>query len=165
MTSIGIISDTHSYLDEAVFRHFDKVDEIWHAGDVGDFGLIEQLQGFKKVRGVYGNIDDQQVRSVWPEHNRFQLEEVRVWMTHIGGRPGNYANPVRVELRQDPPNLFVCGHSHICMVAMDPSKQFLYMNSGAAGKHGFHRVRTLLRFKIDGKEFRDLEVIELGPRV
>jgi putative phosphoesterase len=163
MKKIGLISDTHGWLDPRVFHHFDAVDEIWHAGDFGE-GVLEALRPFKPFRGVWGNIDGSQVRQHTQEHLRFQCEEVDVWMTHIAGKPGNYAKPIAQDLQANPPKILVCGHSHICLVKFDPILGTLYMNPGAAGRHGFHHMRTLLRFEIDGPKIQKLEVIELGPR-
>lgn len=165
MKKIGLISDTHSHLDPLVFKHFETCDEIWHAGDAGSITLLDELSAFKPLRAVYGNIDDHRIRAAYPEHLRFQLEGVNIWMTHIGGRPGNYATPVRSELKSNAPNLFICGHSHICMVKFDSDKNMLYMNPGAAGVHGFHKVRTLLRFDLEEGKVKNLDLIELGPRV
>lgn len=161
---IGLISDTHDFLDDAVFHYFAECDEIWHAGDAGSLALLDRLAAFKPLRAVYGNIDDHNVRAAFPEHLRWNAEGVNVWMTHIGGRPGNYAQPVRSELKSNPPQLFICGHSHICMVRFDKALQMMYMNPGAAGVHGFHKVRTLLRFEINRGKMSQLEVIELEPR-
>ncbi|MFN8699828.1 MAG: metallophosphoesterase family protein [Flavobacteriales bacterium] len=164
MKRIGLISDTHGYLDERVFVHFESCDEIWHAGDIGDIQVIRALQAFRPVKAVFGNIDGNDIRSAFPEHLRWNCEGLDVWITHIGGRPGNYATPVRSNIQSNPPGLFVCGHSHLCLVQFDQKGRFLYMNPGAAGKHGFHKVRTLLRFSVSGGKAGDLEVIELGPR-
>lgn len=163
MTRIGLISDTHSYLDEAVFRHFEKCDEIWHAGDFGD-GVAEKFKAFKKLKGVYGNIDDQVIRNEFPEQLVFICEEVKVMMRHIGGSPPKYNPETRKELKLHQPQLFICGHSHILKVIYDDSIHCLHMNPGAAGKHGWHKMRTLIRFTIDGKNMKDCEVIELGKR-
>lgn len=166
MTRIGLISDTHSYLDEAVFRHFEKCDEIWHAGDFGE-GVAEKLKAFnkfKKLKGVYGNIDDQLIRNEFPEQLVFKCEEVKVLMRHIGGSPPKYNPETRKELQLHQPQLFISGHSHILKVIYDDSINCLHMNPGAAGKHGWHKMRTLIRFIIDGKNMKDCEVIELGKR-
>lgn len=165
MKRIGLISDTHGHLDDAVFRHFDQCDEIWHAGDIGTRDVLERLRNFKPTKAVYGNIDGHEIRVDCPEHLRWNCEEVDVWITHIGGRPGNYALPIKKFIKLHPPKLFICGHSHICMVKMDTSINTLYMNPGAAGIHGFHKMRTLLRFEIDGPKIQNLDLIELGPRV
>lgn len=163
MTRIGLISDTHGHLCEAVFTHFAACNELWHAGDFGP-GVAEQLQAFKPLRGVYGNIDDGAIRHQFPETLRWQCEGVSVLMTHIGGYPGKYAPAVRNELAATPTQLFICGHSHILKVVFDQKYRCLHMNPGAAGNHGWHQVRTLLRFAIDGSDIKDLEVIELGKR-
>jgi uncharacterized protein len=163
MTRIGLISDTHGYLDEAVFTHFANCDEVWHAGDFGP-DVAEKLSAFKLLRGVYGNIDDGTIRHQFPETLRWQCEGVSVLMTHIGGYPGKYAPAVRKELATTPAGLFICGHSHILKVMFDQKHQCLHMNPGAAGNHGWHQVRTLLRFTIDGSNIKDCEVVELGKR-
>jgi putative phosphoesterase len=164
MMKIGLISDTHSYLDDAVFKHFDKCDEIWHAGDFGSLELADQLSSFKPLRGVYGNIDGSDLRSVYPEKLRFNCEEMSVFMTHIGGYPGKYDVRIREEIYNNPPSIFISGHSHILKVIYDKKIGSLHLNPGAAGKHGWHKVRTLIRFNISEKKIHDLEVIELGNR-
>ena len=164
MTRIGLISDTHNYLDEAVFKHFENCDEIWHAGDFGTAAISEKLKAFKPLRGVYGNIDGYDIRSELPEKLRFTCEEVEVLMTHIGGYPGRYAPGIRTELYAHPPKLFISGHSHILKVIFDDKIKCLHMNPGAAGNQGWHKVRTLIRFVIDGKDMKQCEVIELGTR-
>ena len=164
MLRIGLISDTHHFLDDNVFRHFDTCDEIWHAGDFGTAALAGRLSAFKPLRGVYGNIDGQDIRSLYPEKLRWTSEEVDVYMTHIGGYPPRYNPQVKKELMANPPKLFICGHSHILKIMYDGKLQCLHMNPGAAGNQGWHKVRTLIRFTIDGKNMRDCEVIELGRR-
>lgn len=164
MLKIGLISDTHNYLDDAVFQHFDKCDEIWHAGDFGTSEVSDKLKAFRPLRGVYGNIDGYDIRSEFPEKIRFTCEGVNVYMTHIGGYPGKYAPAVRTDLLAETPNLFICGHSHILKVMFDDKLKCLHMNPGAAGNHGWHKVRTLIRFVIDGKDMKQCEVIELGKR-
>jgi uncharacterized protein len=164
MPAIGLISDTHSYLDPQVFEYFKEVDEIWHIGDVGDVKVLEQLRAFKPLRGVYGNIDDRGIRQELPLDYRFVMEDMDIWMTHIGGYPGKYASRVRDILQVKPPDLFISGHSHILKVMRDKKYNMLCMNPGAAGKHGFHKLRTLLRFHIKDKALSNLEVIELGIR-
>lgn len=164
MPRIGLISDTHSYLDERVFAHFKDVDEIWHAGDVGDVSVIEQLEAFKPLVGVYGNIDDAEVRRIFPLDKRFTCGGMKVWMTHIAGPIYVYDKRIRQPMRDNPPNILVCGHSHILKVQMDKRLNTLYINPGAAGRHGFHKVRTLLRFTIEGGNIFDMDVIELGLR-
>lgn len=165
MKRIGLISDTHGYLDDAVFKHFNNCDEIWHAGDFGNIALAGRLAEFKPLKGVYGNIDGQDVRQVYPGHLRWACEGVNVYMTHIGGYPPKYNPAVKKELTANPPQLFICGHSHILKVMFDDKLQCLHMNPGAAGNQGWHKVRTLIRFVIDEKNMRDCEVIELGGRV
>jgi putative phosphoesterase len=162
MTRIGLISDTHSYLDDSVFKHFENCDEIWHGGDFGTIELADKLAAFKPLKGVYGNIDDKDVRIVYPEHLRFKCEDVDVWMTHIGGYPGRYSQNIKAEIYSNPPKLFITGHSHILKVMFDKKINCLHMNPGAAGKQGWHKVRTLLRFNIDGDKIQDLQVIELA---
>ena len=162
MKRIGLISDTHNYLDQHVFEHFKNCDEIWHAGDFGNIELVDKLKSFKPLRGVYGNIDGNDIRSVYPEMLRFKCDEVEVLMKHIGGYPPKYNAEVKKELKENPPQLFISGHSHILKVMYDPAFECLHMNPGAAGKQGWHKVRTLIRFVIDGEEIKDCEVIELG---
>ena len=162
---IGLISDTHSFLDPKVFDHFQSCDEIWHAGDVGDIAVIEQLKAFKPVRGVFGNIDDQSVRQKYPEKLVFEVEGVKVYMIHIGGTPPRYAKGIKADLKKEKPRLFICGHSHILKVMPDKElDNMLYMNPGAAGRQGFHRMRTLLRFDLEAGSIKNLEAIELGKR-
>lgn len=164
MTRIGLISDTHGYLDDAVFRNFDQCDEIWHAGDFGNIELAEKLASFKPLKGVYGNIDGADIRLSYPENLRFECEQTGVFMTHIGGYPGKYAPRIREELFLDPPGLFITGHSHILKVMFDKKLSCLHLNPGAAGKYGWHKVRTLLRFCISEEKIHNLEVIELANR-
>jgi len=163
MTRIGLISDTHGFLDEAVFRHFDQCDEVWHAGDFGP-AVAEPLQSFKPLKGVYGNIDDSAIRLAFPEQLVFTCEGIKVMMRHIGGSPPKYNPETRKELSLHQPQLFISGHSHILKVMYDEKISCLHMNPGAAGRQGWHKVRTLIRFVIDGKDMRDCEVIELGGR-
>jgi putative phosphoesterase len=164
LTRIGLISDTHGYLDEAVFRYFEQCDEIWHAGDFGSVTLIEKLQQFKPLKGVYGNIDEAAIRQEFPEDNFFSCEGVNVYMRHIGGYPGRYAPGVKQKIAQHGSRLFISGHSHILKVMFDDKLQCLHMNPGAAGNQGWHQMRTLLRFSIDRENILDCEVIELGKR-
>ena len=165
MTRIGLISDTHSFLDDQVFSYFEKCDEIWHAGDFGNIALAEKLAAFKPLKGVYGNIDGQDIRAIYPEVNAFTCEEVKVLMVHIGGYPPKYNPGSRPLLKKHKPKLFICGHSHILKVMFDDKLQCLHMNPGAAGNQGWHKVRTLIRFVIDGNNMKDCEVIELGGRM
>lgn len=164
MTRIGLLSDTHSYLDPKIYKYFEECDEIWHAGDIGDIAVTDELEEFKPLKAVYGNIDNHVIRATHPLDRRFKCEGVDVWMTHIGGRPGKYYPRVMDEMFKNPPKLFICGHSHICKVQFDKRFNCLYMNPGACGKKGFHKVNTILRFTIDGDDIKDLEVIELGMR-
>ena len=164
MTRIGLISDTHSFLDEKVFEHFQNCDEIWHAGDFGEEDLAKKLKEKKSLRGVYGNIDGQDIRSEFPEQLVFMCEEVKVMMRHIGGYPPRYNPETKKEILLHQPQLFISGHSHILKVMYDDKLQCLHMNPGAAGKHGWHKTRTIIRFVIDGKNMSNCEVIELGSR-
>jgi putative phosphoesterase len=164
MTQIGLISDTHSYLDDAVFKHFENCDEIWHAGDFGNMELIDKLKAFKPLRGVYGNIDGKEIRQEYPENLRFKCEDVDVWMIHIGGYPDRYDLRIRAEIYSNPPKLFISGHSHILKVIYDKKINCLHLNPGAAGKQGWQKVRTLMRFHIEGDKIGGLEVIELGAK-
>lgn len=161
MTKIGLLSDTHGYLDDAVFKHFENCDEIWHAGDFGTIELADKLAAFKPLRGVYGNIDGKDIRLVYPEYLRFKCENVDVWMTHIGGYPGKYNPSIRQELYTKSPHLFICGHSHILKVIYDKKINCLHLNPGAAGKQGWHKIRTMLRFCISEEKIHTLEAIEL----
>lgn len=161
MTRIGLLSDTHGYLDDSVFKHFENCDEIWHAGDFGTIELADKLAAFKPLRGVYGNIDGKEIRLDYPEHIRFKCEEVDVWMTHIGGYPGKYNPSIRQEIYTNPPKLFICGHSHILKVIFDKKISCLHLNPGAAGKQGWHKLRTMIRFCISEDKIHTLEAIEL----
>lgn len=164
MTRIGLISDTHNYLDPAVFEHFKNCDEIWHAGDFGTAAIAEELKAFKPLRGVYGNIDGYDIKSVYPVQLVFMCENVKVMMRHIGGYPPKYNVETKTELLIHKPQLFISGHSHILKIMYDEKLNCLHINPGAAGKHGWHKMRTLVRFNIDAKNIKDCEVIELGSR-
>ncbi len=166
MTRIGLISDTHGFLDETVFRYFRDCHQIWHAGDFGNINIAEELsqKSGLRVRGVYGNIDGNDIRSVYPEELVFDCEDVRVFMKHIGGYPGRYAPGVKKRIIEEKAALFISGHSHILKVQYDKGLQCLHMNPGAAGKQGWHKVRTIIRFVIDLNQMKDCEVIELGSR-
>ncbi len=161
MKKIGLLSDTHSYLDDAVFKHFESVDEIWHAGDFGNIELANKLANFKPLRGVYGNIDGNEIKQTYPENLRFNIESLDVWITHIGGYPDRYDLRIRDEIYRNPPKLFITGHSHILKVIYDKKINCLHLNPGAAGKQGWQKVRTLMRFAIDDGKPQALEVIEL----
>ena len=163
MLKVGLISDTHGYLDPEVLEHFSGVDEIWHAGDFGNLEIARQLQEIAPLLGVYGNIDGQEIRSEFPLHQKVEREGLRLWMTHIGGVPGRYCIPIREEIESNPPDIFVCGHSHILKIARDQNLQkMLFINPGAAGRQGFQVYRTLVRFELDNRLVRNVEVINLG---
>lgn len=164
MKTIGLISDTHGFLDDSIYKHFEVCDEIWHAGDFGSIEIADQLSAFKPLRGVYGNIDGQDIRLSYPEHLKFRCEGMKVWMTHIGGYPGKYNPKIREELYKDPPGIFISGHSHILKVMFDKKINCLHLNPGAAGKQGWQKVRTLLRFCISEEKIYNLVVIELANR-
>lgn len=165
MKKIGLLSDTHSFLDEKVINSLSNCDEIWHVGDVGDKQVIEQLSSICTLRVVYGNIDGPEIRDLYPEVMRFVCEEVNIVMKHIGGYPKRYDKSIQRELVSNPPDLFISGHSHILKVMYDKSLGFLHMNPGAAGIQGFHKVRTILRFEISGKEIKNLELVEFPKQV
>jgi len=162
MKQIGLISDTHGYLDENVFRHFEQCDEIWHVGDFGTIEIANALKKFKPLKGVYGNIDGPDIRYEFPEQVVFTVEEVKIMMRHIGGYPPKYNPETKKELLIHKPQLFIAGHSHILKVIYDEKLNCLHMNPGAAGKQGWQKVRTIIRFAIDKKEMKNCEVIELG---
>ena len=160
MKRILLLSDTHSYIDDDILKYVKQADEVWHAGDIGDLKVTDTIKAFKPLKAVYGNIDNTQARLEFPEVNRFMCEDVDVCMIHIGGYPGKYVPKVRALLQQKPPKIFICGHSHILKVMPDKNLNLLHMNPGAIGIHGFHQVRTMLRFTIDGSKIDNLEVIE-----
>ena len=161
MTKIGLLSDTHGYIDNKLFDFFKNVDEIWHAGDIGNISVIEELEKIKPVRAVFGNIDGQDIRIRFPEHNRFRIEETDVWITHIGGYPGKYDKKVKPEIFRNPPRLFISGHSHILKIIFDNKLNCLHINPGAYGKSGMHKVRTAVRFEIEAREFKNAEILEI----
>ena len=162
---IGLLSDTHSFLDEKVFLHFKDCDEIWHGGDIGSSDVVDRLEAFKPLRAVFGNIDDAPMRQRYPEDLWFTCEGIQVWITHIGGVPPNYNPRVKAILKNKIPDLFICGHSHILKIARDQKlNNMLYINPGAAGKHGFHHIKTLVRFDISDQKISNVEVIEIGKR-
>jgi len=161
---IGLLSDTHGWIHPSLFEHLKECDEIWHAGDIGNIETADKLTAFKPLRAVYGNIDDAVVRKVYKETLKFKVEGVKVWITHIGGTPGHYDPRVRSSVYSDPPDIFICGHSHIAKVMHDPKGGFLYINPGAAGYNGFHKFMTAIRFQIDDAKIHDLELIEMGER-
>jgi putative phosphoesterase len=164
LTRIGLISDTHGFLDENVFTYFENCEEIWHAGDFGNIEIAKRLKEKKRLKGVFGNIDGQDIRTEFPEQLVFMCKEVKVMIRHIGGYPPNYNPETKKELLVHKPQLFISGHSHILKIMYDDKLQCLYMNPGAAGKQGWQKVRTIIRFAIDGKEIKNCEVIELGKK-
>jgi uncharacterized protein len=162
---IGLLSDTHSYLDPLVVKHFAGCDEIWHAGDIGSMELANELEGFKPLRAVHGNIDDKAIQHRYPEDLWFTCESLTVWMTHIGGSPPHYNPRIKKILRERIPDIFICGHSHILRIRRDSTfNNMLYLNPGAAGNHGLHHMKTIVRFEILDKAVKNMEVIELGKR-
>ena len=164
MIKILLLSDTHSHIDDTIVKYVNQADEVWHAGDIGSLVVTDTIKSLKPLRAVFGNIDDDKARMEFPLNNRFMCEGVDVWITHIGGYPGKYNQAIREELRANPPKLFICGHSHILKVQFDKSLNLLHMNPGAAGISGFHQIRTMLRFEIDGDKISNLEVIEIGKK-
>ncbi len=164
MTRILLLSDTHSHIDESILKYARQADEIWHAGDIGSLAITDALRQIKPVRAVYGNIDNKNIQMEFPLNNRFKCEEVDVLMTHIGGYPPKYNSRTKALVCENTPKLFICGHSHILKVMWDKKLGVLHMNPGACGKHGFHQIRTMLRFVIEGEDIKDLEIVELGKR-
>lgn len=164
MKRIGLLSDTHGYLDERILYYLAECDEIWHAGDIGNIETAQSLSELKSLKAVYGNADGNPLRIEYPKHLKFNCEKVDVWITHIGGYPKHYPSDIRKSLDILPPKLFISGHSHILKVIYDEKYNMLCINPGAAGIQGFHKVRTLVRFTIEGDEIKDLEVVELGQR-
>ena len=162
LKNILLLSDTHSYIDDRIMEYAKNADEIWHCGDFGNMEVIVKLEKIKPLKGVYGNIDDAKIRAEFPEVNRFRCEEVEVLMIHIGGYPGKYSPLAKKEILQKAPNLFISGHSHILKAMYDEKNKLLHLNPGACGKSGWHKVRTMMKFKIDKSEIKDLEIIELG---
>ena len=164
MKKILLLSDTHNYIDENILNYCRQADEVWHAGDIGSNKVTDQIKQYAKLRAVYGNIDDKNIRAEFPLDNIFTIEKVSVWITHIGGYPYRYDQRIRENIRKNPPKLFISGHSHILKVQYDKSLNLLHLNPGAAGKYGIHKVRTLLRFEIDGMDTKNLEIIETEKR-
>lgn len=165
MIKIGLISDTHNYLDPQVFDYFKECDEIWHAGDFGTKKIADQLKNIAPLLGVYGNIDGNDIRDEYPLHQRFERDGINFWMTHIGGIPRRYCIPIREEIEKNTPDVFICGHSHILKIARDQSlNKMLYINPGAAGKQGFQEYRTVIRFEIENSKIQNVEVINLGKK-
>ena len=164
LKKILLISDTHSYLDKALIKHIDAADEVWHAGDIGTVELCQKIEKLKPLKAVFGNIDGKDIRITYPEHLFFDCEQVNVYITHIGGYPGKYPAKIRQLLREHRPKLFICGHSHILKVMYDKELGLLHINPGACGLHGFHVVKTAVKFEIEGAEIKNLAIIELGSR-
>jgi putative phosphoesterase len=164
MTKILLLSDTHGHLDSTILKYARQADEIWHAGDIGNFEVADGLAELKPLKAVHGNIDSAKLQQEFPLHQRFFCEGVDVWITHIGGYPNRYSPAIKQEISANPPKLFISGHSHILKVMWDKKLNLLHMNPGACGKQGFHQMRTMLRFEISGEEIKNLEVIELGKR-
>jgi putative phosphoesterase len=162
---IGLLSDTHSFLDPMIFEYFKNCDEIWHAGDIGDPEIIHSIEQVKTLKAVFGNIDNKELQNSLPEDLWFSCEGLRIWVTHIGGAPPNYNPRVKKILKEKVPDVFICGHSHILRVKKDPAyKDMLYINPGAAGNHGFHTIKTVIRFEIKKASIFNMEAIELGKR-
>jgi hypothetical protein len=160
MKKILLISDTHGYIDDRIIQYAKQSDETWHAGDIGELKVTDELKKVTTIRAVHGNIDNNKIRAEYPENLRFQVEEMKVWITHIGGYPNKYNKRIRQEINTNPPDIFICGHSHILKVINDKKLNVLHINPGAIGKHGFHHVRTMIRFEIMKKKIQNLEVIE-----
>lgn len=161
---ILLLSDTHSFIDDQILKFVRQADEVWHAGDIGDLEVTDKIKEIKPLRAVYGNIDDANARMLFPLDEKFSIENVSVWMTHIGGYPNNYNQRIRRKIQENRPKIFISGHSHILKVQYDQKLQLLHLNPGAAGKYGFHKIRTMLRFELENGEIKNLEIIELGIR-
>ena len=161
---ILLLSDTHSFIDEQILKFVKQADEVWHAGDIGDLSVTDEIKALKPLRAVFGNIDDANARMSFPLDEKFSVENVSVWITHIGGYPNKYNLRIKDEIQKNPPKIFISGHSHILKVQYDKKLQLLHMNPGAAGKHGFHKIRTMLRFELENGEIKNLEIIELAAR-
>jgi uncharacterized protein len=164
MKKILLLSDTHGHIDDVILKYVNQADEVWHAGDIGNLAVTDTIEKIKPLRAVYGNIDDHNARIQFPLHQRFWCEAVDVWITHIGGYPGKYNPSLKETMRQNPPKIFICGHSHILKVMFDKVNNLIHINPGACGKSGFHQVRTMVRFEINQDKIENLEVIELGTR-
>mgnify|MGYP001290947545 CR=1 FL=1 len=160
MKKILLISDTHGYIDDRIIQYAKESDETWHAGDIGELKVVDELKKVTNLRAVHGNIDNSKIRAEYAENLRFKIEDMKIWITHIGGYPNKYNQRIRQEINTDPPDIFICGHSHILKVINDNKLNLLYINPGAIGKHGFHHVRTMIRFEIMKSKIQNLEVIE-----
>jgi len=164
MKKILLLSDTHSYIDAQILKFVRQADEVWHAGDIGSLEVTDTIKALKPLRAVFGNIDDKDARSEFDLDLKFRVEKVNVWMTHIGGYPNKYNQRIREEINQNPPKIFISGHSHILKVVYDKKLQLLHLNPGAAGNHGFHKLRTMLRFELEAGNITNMEIIELAER-
>ncbi|MEE9407113.1 MAG: metallophosphoesterase family protein [Polaribacter sp.] len=164
MKKILLLSDTHSFIDDQILKFVKQADEVWHAGDIGNLNVTDTIKKLKPLRCVFGNIDDNDARVEFPLDAKFEIENVTIWMTHIGGYPNNYYRRIREEIKNNPPKIFISGHSHILKVQYDKKLNLLHLNPGAAGNHGFHKVRTMLRFSLENGEIKDMEIIELAKR-
>ncbi len=164
MTKILLLSDTHGYVDEQILQYINEADEVWHAGDIGNLIVTDTIAKLKPIRAVYGNIDGDQARLQFPLDNKFRIESMDIWITHIGGYPNRYEKRIRDILKLKSPDILICGHSHILKIIYDKKFDLLHLNPGAAGKSGFHNVRTMLRFSIDGSKIENMEIIELEQR-
>ena len=164
MKKILLLSDTHSFIDDKILKYVKQADEVWHAGDIGDLNVTDTIKELKPLKAVYGNIDDKDARAEYPLDNKFFIEGFSVWMTHIGGYPNKYNQRIRTQLQTERPSIFICGHSHILKIQYDKKYNILHLNPGAAGKHGFHKVRTMLRFNLSKSNISDMEIIELDYR-
>lgn len=160
MKKILLISDTHGYIDDRIIQYAKESDETWHAGDIGELKVVDEIKKVTTLRAVYGNIDNSKIRAEYAENLRFKIEDMKIWITHIGGYPNKYNLRIRQEINSNPPNVFICGHSHILKVINDNKLNLLHINPGAIGKHGFHQVRTMIRFQIIKSKIQNLEVIE-----
>lgn len=161
---IGLLSDSHSYIDNAIYKHLSNVDEIWHAGDIGNLNVTDQLSEIAPLKAVYGNIDDVLIRATFPENQIFTREGLKIFITHIGGYPGKYSARIKKEIKEQSPDLFICGHSHILKVMRDHQNKLIHLNPGACGIHGFHKMRTMLKFSIEKSKIHTMHVVELGKR-
>ena len=164
MKKILLLSDTHGFIDSQILKFVKQADGVWHAGDIGDIKVSDTIKNLKTFRGVYGNIDNKELRLEFPLDNKFKIEDVNIWITHIGGYPNRYNARIKEEIQKNPPNVFISGHSHILKVVFDKKLDLLHLNPGAAGKQGLHQVRTMLRFEINNKKVENLEIIELEKR-
>ena len=160
MKKILLISDTHGYIDDRIIQYAKESDETWHAGDIGELKVVDEIKKVTTLRAVHGNIDNSKIRAEYAEDLRFKIEDMKIWITHIGGYPKKYNLRIRQEINSNPPDIFICGHSHILKVINDNKLNLLHINPGAIGKHGFHQVRTMIRFQIMKSKIQNLEVIE-----